>query len=65
MWFEVVVGCGELEDDVVIRATKKYKHYTVLQSTTPYYKVLFRTTKYYKVLFSTAKYYKVLFRTTQ
>ncbi len=65
VWFEVVVGCGELEDDVVIRATKKYKHYTVLQSTTPYYKFSLRSTKYFKVVLRTAKYCEVFLRTTK
>ena len=36
MGLEVVVGCGELEHDVVIRTTKSCK----------YSKVLLRTTKY-------------------
>ena len=31
VWFEVVVWCGELEDDLVIRTTK---YYSILHSTT-------------------------------
>ena len=57
VWFEVVVRCGELEDDLVIRTTK---YYSILQSTTPYYTVVQSTTPYYKVLLRTTKYYSVL-----
>ena len=60
VWFEVVVW-GELEDDLVIRATQIYSvlHSTTkyYSSTTLYYKVLHRTTKCYS---STILYYKVL-----
>ena len=75
VWFEVVVWCGELEDELVIRTTKHCKYYTVLQSTTPvllqYYSVLLSTTQYYSALQSTtpvllcttkSKHYKVLLR---
>ena len=68
VWFEVVVWCGELEEELVIRTTKYCKYtqfYKVLQSTTPYSKILIHsTTEYYKVRHSTTKYYKVLLRTT-
>ena len=70
VWFEVVVGCRELEDELVIRTTTKYysvlqdttKYYTVRQSTTP---VLLSTTKYAPVLRSTTKTTLVLQSTTQ
>ena len=61
-WFEVVVWCGELEDELVIRTTKYCKYYTVLegtvlQSTTPYSKILQRTAKQYYSSTRTTKYY--------
>ena len=72
MSFEMVVCCGEWEDDAVIRTTK------ALPSTTPYYTLSLRgtiyfkvlsvlqdTTKDYKVLLCTRKYYKVLLPTTE
>ena len=63
VWFEVAVWCRETEDDLV-RTTKKYKYYTVLQSTTPYYTVLQSTTPYYTVLQSTTPYFTALQTTT-
>ena len=47
VWFEVVVGCDELEDDVVVRTAQVLQ---VLQSTTKYYAVLQSSTMYYSVL---------------
>ena len=57
-----MVRSGELGDDVVICATKYYRHYTVLQSTTvaPYYKELRCIAKFFSVLQSITPYYNVL-----
>ena len=65
VWFEVVVWCDELEDELAIRTKKYCKYYTLLQGTTMYYSVLKDTTKYYyytyyTLLQSTTPYYKVL-----
>ena len=70
VWFEVVVWCGELENELVVllRTPRYYK--VLLHSTTKYYRLLLQyyfvlqsttpvlcTTPYYKVLLCTTKYY--------
>ena len=65
VWFEVVVWCGESDDDLVIRTTEYYKYYTVLQGNTEYYSMLQDTTKFYSVLHSSTKYYSARQNTTK
>ena len=71
VWFEVAVWCGDLEYDLVIRTTKYFKYFTVLQSTCKYYSssILYHHVllQYYKYYFTTIPYYTVqilILRTT-